>query len=147
MLKYTIVPEAFFEKDQANTILSQAVQLDENDRVTYQELPEYKAVLVYAGKLPKIAELIKALPNLTDFNRLAAAFDGRIIDIALALGDDLKIANSYTATDETTAEYFILSVLKRFQVNPKVTIINFSGEIPFKLHNDLFRIFKGVEKL
>lgn len=147
MLKYTIVPEAFFEKDQANTILSQAVQLDENDKVKYQELPQYKAVLVYAGNEPDIAESIKALSSIAEFNKLVATFDGGYVHIALAMGDDLKIANSYPATDETTAEYFIISVLKRFQVNPKVTVIYLSKEVPFKLQNDLFRIFKGVEKI
>lgn len=127
--------------------MSQAAELDENDKVKYQELPQYKAVLVYAGKEPGIASLIGILSNISDFNKLSAAYDGKYVDIALAMGDDLKIANSYPAQDETTAEYFILSVLKRFQVNPKVTTIYLSGKVPFKLHNDLFRIFKGVEKL
>ncbi len=150
MLKYTVVPDTFFEKGSEKQILSQAVQLEENDKVKYQELPEYKAVLVYVdtrdGK-PLIAKILECLPTIGDFNKLVAAYDGKVIDIALATGKELKIVNSYSATDELTAEYFILSVLKRFQVNPKVTVINLLGRTTFKLQNDLFRYFKGVETI
>jgi len=150
VLKYTIVPDSFFEKGFENKILSQAVQLDENDKVTYQELPEYKAVLVYAvssGKPFVITGLIRALHKIGEFNKLAVSYDGAIVNVALATGENLKIVNSYPAADEVTAEYFILSVLKRFQVNPKVTVINIFGKVPFKLQNDLFRYFKGVETI
>lgn len=150
MFKYTIVPESFFSKDSAYEILSQAVQLKESDNVTYQELPEYKAVLVYVcspeGE-PVIGRLIHSLSDIGDFNKLAASYDGSTLDIALATGPDLKIANSYSAPDIITAEYFILSVLKRFQVNPKVTVIYLFGKAPFKLRNELFRHFKGVEQI
>jgi len=150
VLKYTLVPDSFFEKDRAFEILSQAVQLEKSDTVKYQELPQYKAVLVYACPsqgTPVIASLIQSLQKISEFNKLAIAYDQSTLDLALATGAELKIANSYRAKDIVTAEYFILSVLKRFQVNPKVTVIYLYGEVPFKLQNELFRYFKGVETL
>ena len=151
MKKFTLVPESFFDKEKAYQILSEAVRLEETDKVYYKELPEQKAVLVYAAEaedeLPPVAGLLGALPRIADHNKVAASVNDATISIALAEGDRLLLANAYPAPDAVTAEYFLFATLRQFQLNPQITTVYFLGETPRELLNDLFRHFKGVERL
>ena len=151
MKKFTLVPEAFFDKEKTYQILAEAVRLKETDKVYYKELPEQKAVLVYAADtesdLPPVAGLIGALGRIADHNKVVAAVENGTVSIALAEGDRLLLANSYPAPDAVTAEYFLFATLKQFQLNPAVSTVYFLGEAPYELLNDLFRHFKGVERL
>ena len=151
MKKFTLVPESFFDREKTYQILSEAVRLRETDKVYYKELPEQKAVLVYAADsendLPPVAGLLGALPRIADHNKVVAAVDGGTVSIALAEGEKLLLANAYPAPDAVTAEYFLFAAMKQFQLNPQITTVYFLGDAPRELLNDLFRHFKGVERL
>ena len=151
MKKFTLVPESFFDKEKTYQILSEAVRLGETDKVYYKELPEQKAVLVYAAEsendLPPVAGLLGALGRITDHNKVAAAVNEGTVSIVLAEGDRLLLANAYPAPDAVTAEYFLFAAMKQFQLNPQITTVYFLGDAPRELLNDLFRHFKGVERL
>ena len=151
MKKFTLVPETFFDKEKTYQILAEAVRLKETDKVYYKELPDQKAVLVYAAEsendLPPVAGLLDTLSRIADHNKVVAAVDGSCISIVIAAGDRLLLANAYPAPDAVTAEYFLFATLKQFQLNPQVTTVYFLGEAPRELLNDLFRHFKGVERL
>ena len=150
MLKYTLVPEEFFEPSEAASLLAQAVQLKESEEVKYQELPAFKAVLVYVPEGQGrylIEEMAGRLPQLKDYNKYIVSWDGSCLSAALAAGERLLLVNSFRAEDEVTAEYWIFAVLKQFQLNPQVTVVNFLGEVPYRMQNDLARYFKGVETL
>ena len=151
MKKFTLVPESFFDKEKTYQILSEAVRLGETDKVYYKELPEQKAVLVYAAEsendLPPVAGLLGALGRIADHNKVAAAVNEGTVSIVLAEGDRLLLANAYPAPDAVTAEYFLFAAMKQFQLNPQITTVYFLGDAPRELLNDLFRHFKGVERL
>ena len=156
MQKYTLVPKSFFEEDKAYDILSETVQLNGTDEVKYQELPEYQAVLVYAGNPgtpansgnpPSILNLIRSLVKISDYNKVAVKYSEGRLEIAAAAGDKLLIANSYPAENYVTGEYFIFAATKKFQMNPAQTVLYFEGDAPFKMKNDLIRYFKGLERL
>ncbi len=151
MKKFTLVPLSFFDKEKTYQILSDAVRLEATDKVYYKELPEQEAVLVYAAAsesdLPPVAGLLEALGRIADHNKVVAAVEGGAVHIVLAEGDRLLLANAYPAPDAVTAEYFLFATLKQFQLNPAVTTVYFLGEAPYELLNDLFRYFKGVERL
>ena len=151
MKKFTLVPEAFFDKEKTYQILAEAVRLEETDKVYYKELPGQKAVLIYAAEaendLPPVAGLLGALDRIADHNKVVAAVDGGCISIVIAEADRLLLANAYPAPDAVTAEYFLFATMKQFQLNPQVTTVYFLGEAPRELLNDLFRHFKGVERL
>ena len=151
MLKYTIVPSSFFRRDDSYNILSQAVQLEENDKVEYQELPDFQAVLVYAqtlsGDTPAVLDMLRAVSGIKEYNKVLAHYDGRHITVVVAAGDKLLLANSYQATDHVTGEYFLFAAMKQFQINPEVTTVYLYGDAPFEMKNDLFRYCKGVERL
>ena len=151
MLKYTIVPSSFFRRDDSYNILSQAVQLEGNDKVEYQELPDFQAVLVYAttlsGEAPAVLEMLRAVSGINEYNKVLANYDGSHITVVVAAGSKLLLANSYPSTDCVTGEYFIFSAMKQFQINPEVTTGYLYGDAPFDMKNDLFRYCKGVERL
>ena len=151
MKKFTLVPETFFDKEKTYQILAEAVRLKETDKVYYKELPEQKAVLVYAADaeydLPPVAGLIDSLSRIKDHNKVVASVRDGVVNVALAEGDRLLLANSYPAPDAVTAEYFLFATMKQFQLNPAVSTVYFVGEAPYELLNDLFHYFKGVERL
>ena len=152
MLKYTIVPASFFKKESLYQILSEAVQLSEQDKISYKELPQYKAVLVYAYKgdkniAPEIAGLVEATRLIKDHNKVAATYHDGFVNIAIATDKKLLLANSYPATEAVTAEYFIFAALKQFQMNPQVTTIYIGEPVCGEMTDDFIRYFKGVETL
>ncbi|NLX41667.1 MAG: DUF3822 family protein [Bacteroidales bacterium] len=152
MTGFTLVPSEFFSPEDAHKILSEVVPLKDTDIVRHIELPDYKAVLIYAQKrdekntsvLP-IADLLRFIPTIAGHNRLAVSLNKKHIYIVLAEGEKLLLANAYPAADIVTAEYFIFAALREFQINPRMTTIHFRGEIPSGLTEEMFRHFRSVE--
>ncbi len=152
MFRYTLVPEGFFTPAEAHTILSEAVRLTETDKVNYQELPQFKAVLVYAlsegeESLPPIAALLERVTSIGEHNKVAACFDAGALHLVIVAGEKLLLANSYPASDPVTAEYFLFAAMKRFQLNPQVTTVWLGEPVSPEMADDLVRYCKGVETL
>ncbi len=152
MVGFTLVPSEFFSSEDAYRILSEVVPLKDTDIVQHIELPDYKAVLVYARQRdnkspsePPITELLRFAPSISAHNRLVAALDSNYLYIVLAEGEKLLLANAYPAADIVTAQYFIFAALREFQINPRVTTIHFHGEIPSALTEEMFKHFRSVE--
>lgn len=150
MFRYTLVPASFFTEAEADRILSEAVQLSEQDKVTYKELPQYKAVLVYVdtdAAAPVIADLLNHAKGIPDHNRILAACGDGCIHIVIVTGEKLLLANSFPAPDHVTAEYFIFAAMKRFQINPQVSTIYIKGKAAPEMLDDIVKYCKGVETL
>ena len=152
MVGFTLVPSEFFSSEDAYRILSEVVPLKDTDIVQHIELPDYKAVLVYARQSdnkspsePPIAALLRFAPSISAHNRLVVSLDKEFIYIVLAEGKKLLLANAYPAIDIVTAQYFIFAALREFQINPRVTTLYFHGEIPAALTEEMFRHFRSVE--
>ena len=152
-MKYTVVPAFFFRKESAYEILSEAVQLSGTDKVEYKELPQYKAVLVYAygededASVPVVARLVESSKRIREHNKLAVYYGESYVSIVIATGDKLLLANSYPADDPVTAEYFVFASLKQFQINPQVTTIYILKPVVGEMTDDLVKYFKGVETI
>ena len=152
MFKYTLVPEGFFSPAEAHRILSEAVRLAETDKVNYQELPQFKAVLVYAltlgeEALPPIASLLERAAYIGEHNKVAACFDGGALHLVIVTGNKLLLANSYPASDPVTAEYFLFAAMKQLQINPQVTTVYLAEPASPEMMDDIVRYCKGVETL
>ncbi len=152
MLKYTIVPASFFKKDNAYNILSEAVQLSEEDKVKYKELPRFKAVLVYAytdeyADTPVIASLLEDIQQIKEHNKIAASYADGTVSVVIATGQKLLLANSFPALEPVTAEYFVFAAMKQFQINPQVTTIYLRKPVCGEMADDFVRYFKGVETI
>ena len=150
MLRYTLVPKMFFDKDDAGRFLSDVVSLEEKASVKYKELPIYKAVLVYTGdeaRAASISAMADVSRTIDCYNRILVKVWEDCIDILVAAGDHLLLCNSYPATDCVTIQYFIFAALSRFQINPALTVLHFVGDVPEGLPDELFRHLKSVEVL
>ena len=128
MLKYTLIPEGYFSQASARELLSKVVILEKADSVKSMELPCYKAVLLYAGDdaaARSLAGMLEAAAGLSCYNKVVVHLGGAAVDIVVAAGDRLLLCNTYPASDEVSAQYFLFAALRQFQVNPEVTTVHF----------------------
>ena len=150
MLKFTLIPEAYFSPELATDLLSKVVVLEKNESVKSLELPCYKAVLLYAGMesdARRLADMLEATAALDRYNKVVVHLGAETVEIVVAAGDRLLLCNAYPAGDEVTAQYYLFAALKQFQINPQVTTVHFFGEAGETIKGDLFRHFASVEML
>ena len=65
----------------------------------------------------------------------------------MAQGRSLLISNSFPAGDFTTAQYWIFSLMRNFQLNPEVSTIWFRTPLEAEWEISLYSYFKSVEFL
>ena len=151
---FTLVPSQFFDPAAAREALAEVAPLKGDEQVGYLDIPQYDAVLVYATDgdsvvvaPPAVSELLTRLPACPEYNKiLCNRHDGRL-DLAVAQGKSLLLANSFPAPDFTTAEYFIFLSMKRLQLNPEVSTVCFRTPLDPEAEMSLYRYFKGVVQL
>ena len=145
--KVALVPSAFFDPASAREALSRTVKLDKDDKVEYISLPEYSAELVYSlsSDLPELYYLLKKLPEIKEYNKIAASYGDGVLSLAIAQGENLLLANTFQAADFTTAEYFLFMAIRKLQLNPEVSTIHFISPLSGEEEMSLYRYFKTVE--
>ena len=145
--KVALVPYAFFDPASAREALSRTVKLDKDDKVEYISLPEYSAELVYSlsSDLPELYYLLKKLPEIKEYNKIAASYCDGVLSLAIAQGENLLLANTFQAADFTTAEYFLFMAVRKLQLNPEVSTIHFISPLSGEEEMSLYRYFKTVE--
>ena len=145
--KVALVPSAFFGPTSAREALSRTVKLDKDDKVEYISLPEYSAELVYSlsSDLPELYYLLKKLPEIKEYNKIAASYGDGVLSLAIAQGENLLLANTFQAADFTTAEYFLFMAVRKLQLNPEVSTIHFISPLSGEEEMSLYRYFKTVE--
>ncbi len=145
--KVALVPSAFFDPASAREALSRTVKLDKDDKVEYISLPEYSAELVYSlsSDLPELYYLLKKLPEIKEYNKIAASYGDGVLSLAIAQGENLLLANTFQAADFTTAEYFLFMAVRKLQLNPEVSTIHFISPLSGEEEMSLYRYFKTVE--
>ena len=168
--KCALVPKQFFSPEIAREMLSDVAHLGESDSVSYAEVPEYAAVMVYSNSigetlskvisetvrtvdgekstpLPELYYMLSYLSTIKDYNKILASYADGCLYLAIAQGKTLLLCNSYQAQDFTTAEYFIFMAMKKLQLNPEVSTICFRTPLSDDDELSLYRYFKSVERL
>ena len=162
--KVALVPSAFFDPASAREVLSQTVRLDPEDKVEYISLPEFSAELVYSlspspdldspvpepadgAVRPELYHVLKALSLIQDYNKIVASYSDGLLHLAIAQGGNLLLANVFEAADFTTAEYFLVSAVRKFQMNPEVSTVCFRTPLSDEERMSLYRYFKSVENI
>jgi hypothetical protein len=143
-------------------------RLEDSDKVESVDVPEFAAVLLYSNTigetlskvvsetvlmadgsksspLPEIYFMLKALPQLPDYNKILASYVDGYLYLTIAQGRSLLLCNSFRAPDFTTAEYFIFMAMKKLQLNPEVSTITFRTSLESEEEMSLYRYFKCVE--
>ena len=168
--KAALFPQAFFNAADSRRLLSDVVRLSEEDSVESIQVPEFGAVLVYSNAvgetlskaiassvlrtdgykspvLPEMYFILKALHDISDYNKIVASYaDGRLY-VAVAQGKTLLLCNSFEAQDFTTAEYFLFMVLKKLQLNPEVSSVYFRTPVSDEMEMSLYHYFSSVERI
>ncbi len=150
---FTLVPTNFFNPDKEREALAGVARLGEDCAVRHIDIPQYDAVLVYSVdgdsvvSAPEIAGILDKLPDCPAYNKILCSLrDGRL-SIAIAQGKSLLLANSFTAPDFTTAEYYIFLAVKSLQINPEVSTICWLTELEPGQEMSLYRYFKSVVRM
>ena len=168
--KCALAPVPCFEPSAARSILSDVVRLKEEDSVSWIDVPEFAAVLVFSNSigeslskvisqtvftssgnraevLPELYYILRELPSCKEYNKILASYRDGVLHLAIAQGKSLLLANTYEAVDFTTAEYFIFLALKKLQLNPEVSAITFRTPLEPEDEMSLYRYFKAVEQV
>ena len=165
-----LVPENFYKPELSRNILSDLVQIPENAPVYHVNIPELSAVMVYSNSiggtlhkvvsesvlkvdgtkaepLPELYFMLKSLPELQDYNKIVASYMDGVLYLVIAQGKSLLLCNTYPASDFTTAQYYIFLCMKKLQLNPEVSTINFRTPLDQEQNMSLYRYFKNVETI
>ena len=168
--KCTLVPAQFFVPEAARQVLSEVVEIKEEDSVEYVPVPEFAAMLLYsatpAGSLPRVVAetvlmedgnkarplpelyyMLKALRDIPEYNKILASYKDDYLYLVVAQGKSLLFCNTFKAFDFTTAQYFIFLTLKKLQLNPEVSSIFFRTTLEEDQELSLYRYFKNVEQI
>ncbi len=168
--KVALVPSAFFRESTARDSLMEVAPASASDNVEWVEVPEFGAVLVYSldiGEtlsrvlaqtvlpvsgvpvrvLPELYYLLKALPGIEDYNKIAASWKDGWLHLAVAQGKTLCLANVFPAPDFTTAQYYLFLSMKQLQLNPEISTACFRTPLDMDQTMSLYRYFKSVSSL
>ena len=147
---FTLVPLNFFRPEAAREALAEVAVLKDGDKVEYEEVPAFSAVLIYsisgdAVAPPEILNILQELPACSEYNKLLCSWKDGELSLAIAQGKSLLLANSFAAPDFVTAQYYIFLAMKSLQLNPEVTTIRFRHALSADEEMALYRYFKAVE--
>ena len=166
--KCALVPAQFHVPEMSRQMLSEVVDLNEDDSVEYVSVPEFAAVLLFSptpsGSLPRIVAetviaqdgtksrplpemyyMLKQLFGISEYNKILASYKDGYLYLVVAQGKSLLLCNTFKAFDFTTAEYFIFLTMKKLQLNPEVSSIFFRTPLDEEQELSLYRYFKNVE--
>lgn len=149
---FTLVPVNFFDPSAARKALSEVAAVAETDSIEYKELPAYGAVLIYTvpsgeSSPPGILSVLDKLQSCPEYNKVLCSWENGVLQLAIAQGRSLLLANEYKAKDFVTAQYFIFLAMKSLQLNPEVTTICFTHPLDETRQMALYRYFKAVETI
>ena len=151
-MKCTLVPSNFFDDNCAGEYLAQVVDMAPGEHACWAHLPEYNAYLVWASagsdeEKPELFGILKDLRKCPDYNKILCSWDGSELNLAIAQGKSLLLANTYQAKDFTTAEYWIFLAMRSLQLNPEISTICLRSSVSAEDEMSLYRYFKAVEIL
>ena len=166
----TLIPENFHKPELSKEMLSEVADLPQGAVVEYVPVPEYNAVMLYSNNLggtlhkvvsesvlrtdgtkalplPELYSMLKSLNGIQEYNRIVASYMDGVLYLVIAQGKTLLLCNTYSAPDFTTAEYFIFLAMKKLQLNPEMSTINFRTPLADEQEMSLYRYFKSVDTI
>lgn len=145
---FTLVPSELFSEGTAREALSKVVLLKEGEPLCFENIPPYDAVLVYSGdKRPPVYDMLLSLCKISDYNKMLLSLKDGWLCVTMAQDNRLQLCNCYRAVDETTAVYYILMLLGKFQINPVQITVYFMEGLTGSLQLTLCQYVKSAEEL
>jgi hypothetical protein len=91
--------------------------------------------------------MLKSLNGIQDYNRIVASYMDDVLYLVISQGKTLLLCNTYSAPDFTTAQYYIFLAMKKLQLNPEMSTINFRTPLTDEQEMSLYRYFKSVDTI
>ena len=168
--KCALVPAQFHISENSRQMLSEVVNLNDDESVESVPVPEFAAVMLYsttmigamsrvisetvlrtdgtkARPLPEPYYMLKQLSQIPDYNKILASYKDDNLYLVISQGKSLLFCNTFKAPDFTTAQYFIFLAMKKLQLNPEVSSIFFRTPLDQDQEMSLYRYFKNVEQI
>ena len=168
--KCALVPAQFHLPEISRQMLSDVVELTDQDSVEFVPVPEFAAVLLYsttmvgaisrvmsetvlmtdgskAKPMPETYYMLRSLSEIPEYNKILAAYKDGYLYLVVAQGKSLLFCNTFKASDFTTAQYFLFMTLKKLQLNPEISTIFFRTPLEEDQELSLYRYFRNVEQL
>ena len=168
--KCALVPAQFHLPENSRQMLSEVVNLADDESVEFVAVPEFAAVMLYsntmvgaisrvisetvlrtdgtkARPLPESYYMLRQLSQIPDYNKILASYKDDSLYLVIAQGKSLLFCNTFKAPDFTTAQYFIFLAMKKLQLNPEVSSIFFRTPLDQDQELSLYRYFKNVEQI
>ena len=148
--KCTLVPARYFEEGDARCILAESYPLTDSETVRFLEVPRYEAVFIYSSPddaPPVLFTLLNELDGCPEYNKILFHYGDGCLDLAIAQGGNLLLANAYPAPDFTTAQYYLFLAVKSLQLNPEVSTVTAHSPLSPEEEMSLYRYFKSVERV
>ena len=168
--KCALVPAQFHTPEISRQMLSDVLEVTDEEQVDYVSVPEFAAVLLYsntmvgsisrvisetvlltdgtkAKPLPEIYYMLKQLSDIPDYNKILASYKDGHLYLVIAQGKSLLFCNTFKAFDFTTAQYFVFMAMKKLQLNPEVSSIFFRTPLEEEQELSLYRYFRNVEQI
>ncbi len=147
--KTTLVPSAFFQKDQLKSLMDFNIGIDDLDEIHYNHIEHIDAYNVFTipNRLAnEIVELFsrvnffhQATPLLVDIPKMITAHKQtrvfvhiyrNMYDIAVVQNGKFMLYNNFKFSNENDLVYYILHVYKQLKLDPLVHELIVSGEMP-----------------
>jgi hypothetical protein len=165
-----LVPENFHKPELSREMLSEVAELPQGAAVDYVKVPEYNAVMLFSNSvggtlhrvvsesvlrtdgtkalpLPELYSMLKSLNGIQDYNSIVASYMDDVLYLVISQGKTLLLCNTYSAPDFTTAQYYIFLAMKKLQLNPEMSTINFRTPLTDEQEMSLYRYFKSVDTI
>ncbi len=168
--KCTLIPNNFFRKEDLTNVLDSVVELGKDDIIDYVDVEQYSSKLVFSNSiseslssiirhtvlttagtkariLPELYFILRDLNKCNEYNKILISYKDAHLHIAIAQGKTLILANTYSAVDFTTAQYFLFLAMKNLHLNPEISTVCLRTPLEQDDEMSLYRYFKAVEKI
>lgn len=157
---FTLVPESLFSPQAKVGYLESLFKIDKGMVARSVKLEGTPAFMVYAQPeifdewqheekniYPLALYFYNRLMEMKSHNKVIMSIDRRhkITHLAAAVGNDLKLINTYNTGDFSSALYYLFLALKELQLNPALTHIRLYNTIDTPKMELLNNYFNTIE--
>jgi hypothetical protein len=154
--RHSLVPEVFFEKENAGLFYKQTNEQSDNEELHYQKLAAWQSVMLFPFhkyltslfnsrlRSPRLIHqssslLYGAAKAFKNEDGILVNYNGRFATIVYLKNKNPYFINSFVAETDNDALYFLLATMEEFQIPPTHPIF-LSGE--FEGEDSLLALFR-----
>ncbi len=164
--KAMLVPQTLFDENNLQTFLKFHHRFDEKDEITFYNLKEAEAFVIYSiplaisriikEKLPEAKLLHHSIPflknstnreNTTNFPAISLFIGPDFFDVVIVKQGKIQLFNSFLYRQTTDIIYFLSNLVNLFSLTPQHTSIFISTNCNSidRIINELKKVFSNIQ--